>query len=99
MTNGLVSAIPVSRGRDRMQQNLEGADRSELQDALKELKATQGRLLQAQKLEAIGQLAAGIAHEINTPIQYVTDNVEFLSRAFTRIGALLTACRPLLEEV
>jgi signal transduction histidine kinase len=35
-----------------------------------------------QKLEAVGQLAAGVAHEINTPIQFVTDSVEFLREAF-----------------
>lgn len=37
---------------------------------------------QAQKLESIGQLAAGIAHEINTPIQYIGDNGRFLEQAF-----------------
>jgi PAS domain S-box-containing protein len=42
----------------------------------------QSQLLQAHKLEAIGQLAAGIAHEINTPIQYVGDNTRFLQDAF-----------------
>ena len=39
----------------------------------------------AQKLEGIGQLAAGIAHEINTPMQYVGDNIGFLERAFGKI--------------
>jgi PAS domain S-box-containing protein len=39
----------------------------------------------AQKLEGIGQLAAGIAHEINTPMQYIADNVVFLSESFEQL--------------
>jgi len=41
--------------------------------------------LHSQKLESVGQLAAGIAHEINTPIQYISDNVHFLRNAFQEI--------------
>lgn len=40
------------------------------------------QLRQSQKLESIGQLSAGIAHEINTPTQYVSDNINFLNDAF-----------------
>lgn len=43
-------------------------------------------LHQAQKLEAVGQLAAGIAHEINSPIQYIGDNIRFLNDSLTDIN-------------
>ncbi len=39
------------------------------------------RLLQARKLESIGQLAAGVAHEINSPLQYVGDNLKFIRKS------------------
>jgi PAS domain S-box-containing protein len=47
-----------------------------------ERKAMEAQLMLAQKMESIGQLAAGIAHEINTPTQYVSDNTRFLRDAF-----------------
>jgi two-component system, NtrC family, sensor kinase len=54
-----------------------------------ERKRLQTQLLQAQKLESIGQLAAGIAHEINTPTQYIGDNTHFLQDAFGGLADLL----------
>jgi len=55
------------------------------------------QLLQAQKLESVGQLAAGIAHEINTPTQYIGDNVRFLKDAFQDLKILLTNYERLLS--
>jgi len=64
-----------------------------------ELRLAQAKLLLAQKLEAIGQLATGIAHEVNTPTQYVTDNVSFLQRAFDKLLKLIDAQGQLVEGV
>jgi len=64
------------------------AQKEQLGQAITQLRGTQAKLIQAQKLEAIGQLAAGIAHEINTPTQYVSDNTSFAQRG---VLALITA--------
>ena len=46
-------------------------------------------LRQSQKLESVGRLASGVAHEINTPIQFVSDSVQFIGNAMTDLMALL----------
>ncbi len=68
-----------------------------LGEEITERRILEMQLVQAQKLEAIGQLAAGIAHEINTPIQYVGDNTRFLQESFFEITALFDQYRGILE--
>jgi PAS domain S-box-containing protein len=61
-------------------------------------KTLESRLAQAQKLESVGQLAAGIAHELNTPIQFVGDNTRFLKESFHAIEEILNRIEMLIEQ-
>jgi len=67
------------------------AQKEQLGQALAQLRGAQAKLIQAQKLEAIGQLAAGIAHEVNTPTQYVSDNTTFAQKGVAGLISALEA--------
>jgi two-component system, NtrC family, sensor kinase len=49
--------------------------KEKVQEQYESLKQTQGQLLHSEKMASVGQLAAGVAHEINNPIGFVTSNV------------------------
>jgi two-component system, NtrC family, sensor kinase len=66
----------------------------QLQRELAERERMKDELRIAHKLEAVGQLAAGIAHEINTPIQYVADSVSFLGEAFAEMRSIVHGAPP-----
>ena len=65
---------------------------------LTEQKREEAQRHQGQKMESIGQLAAGVAHEINTPIQFIGDNLRFLGDSFGDLTAVLGAHTKLLES-
>jgi signal transduction histidine kinase len=69
---------------------LEGKN-AELSEALHSLEATQSQLLHQEKMASIGQLAAGVAHELNNPIGFVHSNLETLRRYFERIESVFDA--------
>jgi len=71
----------------------------ELEQTLRELKQTEAELLQADKLASVGQLAAGIAHEINTPIQFVGDNVRACTEMIEDVRRLIDAYRNLANDL
>ncbi|HWR03065.1 MAG TPA: ATP-binding protein [Humidesulfovibrio sp.] len=68
-----------------------------LLDDITEMRTLEVKLAHAQKLESIGQLAAGIAHEINTPTQYVGDSVAFLKNAFSDLLGVIHEYATLAE--
>jgi len=73
--------------------------KEELETRLHELATAHNQLVQAEKLQAVGQLAAGIAHEINTPIQFVGDSLHFLKEAFVGYKRLIGQYRRAVEAL
>ncbi|HEY3738335.1 MAG TPA: ATP-binding protein [Bryobacteraceae bacterium] len=67
--------------------------------AEREKDAMEVQLRHAQKLESIGQLAAGIAHEINTPTQYIGDNLHFLRDAFGDVSTVIQTQQRMLPLI
>ncbi len=72
---------------------------ADLERDIEAIKRLELELRQAEKLRAVGQLASGIAHEINTPIQFVGDSVHFLKGAFNDLLKMGDVGRRLVETV
>ncbi len=63
-----------------------------------ERRILESQLAQAQKMEALGQMAAGIAHEINTPIQFIGSNIRFFQQGFADLGQVWECISDLTQE-
>jgi PAS domain S-box-containing protein len=73
-------------------------DITESRRAAEERRALEDQLDIAHKLESVGRLSAGIAHEINTPAQFVTDNLRFLDTAFDLLSRYLDVVADLRRQ-
>ncbi len=62
-----------------------------LAQAYEKLKASQAQLVQSEKMASLGQMVAGVAHEINTPLGYVKSNMEIARDAYQKMDALSSA--------
>lgn len=86
----LASTLSLNAELAHMQRDLARANRAQA-SLLAKLEAAQGQLLQQEKLVSIGQLAAGVAHEINNPIAFVSANLTALEGYLQDLWAVLDA--------
>ena len=71
----------------------------DLQQAMDELKASQVHLVRSEKMATLGQMVAGVAHEVNTPLGYVRSNMELVGDNLTRFDELIQHTDQLLQAL
>ncbi len=84
-----------------LEQALKGEEKQNqaLREALNHLRETQALLLESEKMASIGQLAAGVAHEINNPIGFISCNLGTLKTYCADLKAMLSAYREFEKEI
>lgn len=71
----------------------------QLSQAYRKLKASQAQLVQSEKMASLGQMVAGVAHEINTPLGYVRNNVEIMREFSMQVRELMEASGALVDAL
>ncbi|MFN3585884.1 MAG: sensor histidine kinase [Moraxellaceae bacterium] len=71
----------------------------ELQQAYRKLKSSQAQLVQSEKMASLGQMVAGVAHEINTPLGYVKNNVEIVREFGAQARQMVEAATALADSL
>ena len=72
---------------------------SDLNEALKHLQESQAQLVQSEKMASLGQMVAGITHEINTPLAYVKSGLEITQMRLGELNELANACNVLNQTL
>jgi signal transduction histidine kinase len=86
------STQDLEQARQTLEQRVEERTQ-ELTQALRELQQTQAQLIQQEKMSSLGQMVAGIAHEINNPINFIYGNLDYAKRSINDLLILLELYR------
>ncbi|MDE0490784.1 ATP-binding protein [Psychrobacter sp. A3] len=102
-TNHLIDRIVENEGAlAEINVHLEkqvAARTQDLQQAMNELKASQVQLVRSEKMATLGQMVAGVAHEVNTPLGYVRSNMELVGDNLGRFDELIQHTEQLLQAL
>jgi len=97
------SYVEIAQANAALKEANEGLERRvtertrELSEALKSLEESQAMLVQTEKMSSLGQMVAGVAHEINTPLAYVKNSLETVSGQLTELTGAVNETDKLLR--